>query len=122
MKIFELLNENDVVDPDRDSVEKRLADLVKREKEIDTLLKDITPGFNPISPDEGDDQLVGYTTPRKSREILKNPELYQYGKTIEKEKDFQRPLFNKNTKPPDNWKKKGMPLPNDEYPTKNIDI
>ncbi len=71
-------------------------DIEARIKELEAQIADLTPGFNPVTPDEGDDQSVAYTSPRQSREILKNPEKYKYGTDIPKDPGFIRPLIQKD--------------------------
>lgn len=64
-------------------------------EELDAAIKDLTPDLLPVTPDEGDDRLVAYTTPKQARNIAQNPDAYRYGTDIRKDTEYNRPLVNR---------------------------
>lgn len=86
MRAKEFVLEQDASAKTRDDI------LYQMQQDLD-LDTDYIPDTLPITaPGEGD-SVVAFTTPKKQRDILKNPEEYQWGTKIKKDSDYHRPLL-----------------------------
>jgi hypothetical protein len=86
-KYLDILSEQSSDEPKtREEIEARI-------KELDAQIKDLTPDLLPVTPSDEGDRITAYTTPKQQRDVLKNPDEYNWGTDKRKDPDFKRPLI-----------------------------
>jgi hypothetical protein len=86
-KYLDILSEQSSDEPKtREEIEARI-------KELDAQIKDLTPDLLPVTPSDEGDRITAYTTPKQQRDVLKNPDEYNWGTDRRKDSGFKRPLI-----------------------------
>jgi len=94
-KYLDLLSEEPNQEPEtQDETQDEIEDELIRS--LDAQIKDLTPDLLPVTPPDEGDPIVAYTTPRQQRDVLQNPDRYQWGTDKPKDSDLKRPLITKD--------------------------